>query len=59
MKTITNKWTGKVIYKYEPSLASAQLKRLVEYVKELEKPPDEYIDGKPYWNIGGFREDRK
>ncbi len=27
--------------------------------KELEEPPDKYIDGKPYWNIGGFREDRK
>ena len=27
--------------------------------KRLETLPDKYIDGKPYWNIGGFREDRK
>ena len=27
--------------------------------KKLETLPDKYIDGKPYWNIGGFREDRK
>lgn len=37
MRTITNKWTGKVIYQYEPSRASKPLKRLIKYLNEIDE----------------------